>query len=724
MALDLDSPSPLELSPLHLRVLNFLGEKVDATSDSVCKSLKWNCAGPATSVHSPRDGESDSTRKPGCNASPLLSSLQRPDLDNTLGNVLLDVFQNREEVQDVDAEWEMQTLRCAEPEQGLHQRCSATGKAKAPGLNRALPSALLGVPSPSRAACGKGACRFMPASKLQPASGAEAHADLRPEQRPHTPPSCNVSMLAGYDVCVDLRQEQRPRTPPSCNVSIFAEQKPRTPLSCNVSMLAGHDVCVDLHQEQRLDEYQVEHPALASSVSLAVGDSAIGFHLDSQACASSDLVGDGCAIELRTLRPYSWVADQMRVKDTLEKSALPQQVSALPARYANATLVEEKQDDAMNSIISCCEEQAHSGEESSVNEQWLSVAGAGLQPDVAVDFGAVAGEPAPAQPPQPHVLVSWSEDEDVAAAAVLPTPPPLPSTPVSWSEAVALCAKAKTEKSQDVELLKECRRGGLEVFIESPRINHVRQQRLQAEWKKQQQFLHHQRAPGLNQRRHSIAGDPGSVSSIAGQVRGPRSLPQSRDTTPVRGFPGLKNSTSRQSPAGNGRSESIQIDATRAPASARSDRSVFGVARRRASVGSVNLSSLGTAHMQSNRKLIRNALERHCLKGEAARSQREQLLQAFDREFSTYERFVILFRNVHTGRRDFRALYAYSEGAWIRLMQSLPSPARLDERMVAQFLRYDSSCKEFKEVPALQELHVADAAFLQARYQSKSRVVV
>jgi len=133
--------------------------------------------------------------------------------------------------------------------------------------------------------------------------------------------------------------------------------------------------------------------------------------------------------------------------------------------------------------------------------------------------------------------------------------------------------------------------------------------------------------------------------------------------------------------------------------------------------------SLG-AGVQSNRKLIRNALERYCLKGEANKAQREQILSAFDNDLQAYERFVILFRSLHTGRHDLRALYGYQNGNWIRVVQALPSPPSLEERMVAMCLRYDSGAKEFKEVPGLtQMLNVADAVFLHPQHLQKAKIV-
>lgn len=127
--------------------------------------------------------------------------------------------------------------------------------------------------------------------------------------------------------------------------------------------------------------------------------------------------------------------------------------------------------------------------------------------------------------------------------------------------------------------------------------------------------------------------------------------------------------------------------------------------------------------MQSNRKLIRNALEKHCLKGDANREQRERILRAFDEDLVAYDRFVILFRSVHTGRHDLRALYGYEAGTWIRVLHSHPSPPVLDECMVAQYLRYNSGGREFKEVPSVHELvNVADAVFVKPEYLPRPKV--
>lgn len=127
--------------------------------------------------------------------------------------------------------------------------------------------------------------------------------------------------------------------------------------------------------------------------------------------------------------------------------------------------------------------------------------------------------------------------------------------------------------------------------------------------------------------------------------------------------------------------------------------------------------------VQSNRKLIRNALEKYCLKGDANKEQREQVLRALDEELAAFERLIILFRSIHTGRHDLRALYGYSEGSWRRILQILPSPVVLEEKMVAQCLRYQSGGKQFTEVPALHEpLSVGDAVFLHPQYLPKSRM--
>ena len=104
---------------------------------------------------------------------------------------------------------------------------------------------------------------------------------------------------------------------------------------------------------------------------------------------------------------------------------------------------------------------------------------------------------------------------------------------------------------------------------------------------------------------------------------------------------------------------------------------------------------------QSNKKLVRNALE-HCFKARPstccshsslcrATPTNSSALKCFDD--MEHERFIILFRSIHTGRHDLRALYGFVEGSWQRVYQLLPSPVSLHERMVTQCLRYDSGGK-------------------------------
>merc|ERR1719491_950803 len=123
MALEPDSPS--ELSPLHLRVLNFLGEDADSKGDSVCRALTWT---------------SDEAAASRCMLSPEASvplGEAAPDLDSTFGSTLLSVLHKGENVGDLDVGWEMQTLRRAMSHDGL---------------SGALPAVLVSVPSPARSA--------------------------------------------------------------------------------------------------------------------------------------------------------------------------------------------------------------------------------------------------------------------------------------------------------------------------------------------------------------------------------------------------------------------------------------------------------------------------------------------------------------------------------------------------------------------------------------------
>lgn len=112
------------------------------------------------------------------------------------------------------------------------------------------------------------------------------------------------------------------------------------------------------------------------------------------------------------------------------------------------------------------------------------------------------------------------------------------------------------------------------------------------------------------------------------------------------------------------------------------------------------------------------------MKGDANQQQREQILGSFDEELGSCQRFVILFRSIHTGRHDFRALYAYQDYTWVRVLEALPSPPQISSSMVVQCLRYDSGAKEFREIPSFLEiLNVADAVFLHPQFLKKSRVV-
>jgi len=209
------------------------------------------------------------------------------------------------------------------------------------------------------------------------------------------------------------------------------------------------------------------------------------------------------------------------------------------------------------------------------------------------------------------------------------------------------------------------------------------------------------RGPPLPPGASAVSASSSSLASSAQPVAGSEAeAPRTCLRSASRNRPGTSSST------GSAGGEVGQV----------SRRSVSaGPAARRPSTGGV----------QSNRKLVRNALERYCLKGDANKAQRDQILQAFDTDLRGYDRFVILFRSIHTGRHDFRALYGYQEGTWVRVVQALPSPPLLEERMVAQCLRYDSGGKEFKEVPALTELlNVADAVFLLPQHSQRSKIVM
>lgn len=236
----------------------------------------------------------------------------------------------------------------------------------------------------------------------------------------------------------------------------------------------------------------------------------------------------------------------------------------------------------------------------------------------------------------------------------------------------------------------------------------------------------------------AVAGMPAALSAEDEAVTGLRrrgGVEVVVDLPPVRPLSGVSADTA----SGGGRPPSGRIANPTASTSAENDSLIclgvrHGLAQRVPSAGrrqsllkaeaqrrSLSIGRRSVSGMQSNRKLVRNALE-HCLKGDANREQREQVLKSFDDDLEKFDRFIILFRSIHTGRHDLRALYGFSEGSWTRVLQLLPSPVSLQERMVTQCLRYDSGGKEFKEVPASQEtLSVADAVFFYPQYLQKPR---
>ncbi|CAE7684168.1 Camsap2 [Symbiodinium pilosum] len=246
------------------------------------------------------------------------------------------------------------------------------------------------------------------------------------------------------------------------------------------------------------------------------------------------------------------------------------------------------------------------------------------------------------------------------------------------------------------------RRGGVEVVVESPRAK-VNAHREPLSARSSQREGSEPRSE-----QHRLSPVPGSLG-----LQGAPAPMVPRQGRPPRqpATPGsAAGSMESEQPAPRRRVPSLG----RRPSLPKAD-----AARRSSSAGR------SAAGLQPNRKLVRNALEKYCLKGEANREQREQVLRSFDQDLERFDRFIILFRSIHTGRHDLRALYGFAEGCWSRVLQILPSPASLEERMVVQCLRYDSGGKEFKEVPASQEpLSVADAVFLHPQFLQRSRVVV
>lgn len=273
--------------------------------------------------------------------------------------------------------------------------------------------------------------------------------------------------------------------------------------------------------------------------------------------------------------------------------------------------------------------------------------------------------------------------------------------------------------AEDEAVMGLKRRGGVEVVVEPPRAkatSSIQREPLSARSARSREGDSGDPDPPSSEPRKPSSGHSGDRS---GDPAPTNSLGLQGAPAPMVARPHAQGRPPRQpaTPAGSGSTESEQpsLPRRRTPSLGRRPSLPKADSARRSS----------SAGRSGNRKLVRNALEKYCLKGDANREQRELVLKSFDEDLERFDRFIILFRSIHTGRHDLRALYGFSEGSWSRVLQILPSPASLEERMVVQCLRYDSGGKEFKEVPASQEpLSVADAVFLHPQFLQRSRVVV
>eukprot|EP00439_Symbiodinium_sp_Y106_P032598 s4558_g3.t3 len=272
--------------------------------------------------------------------------------------------------------------------------------------------------------------------------------------------------------------------------------------------------------------------------------------------------------------------------------------------------------------------------------------------------------------------------------------------------------------AEDEAVMGLKRRGGVEVVVEPPRAkatSSIQREPLSARSARSREGDSGDPDPPSSEPRKPSSGHSGDRS---GDPAPTNSLGLQGAPAPMVARPHAQGRPPRQpaTPAGSGSTESEQpsLPRRRTPSLGRRPSLPKADSARRSS----------SAGRSGNRKLVRNALEKYCLKGDANREQRELVLKSFDEDLERFDRFIILFRSIHTGRHDLRALYGFSEGSWSRVLQILPSPASLEERMVVQCLRYDSGGKEFKEVPASQEpLSVADAVFLHPQFLQRSRVI-
>lgn len=390
-------------------------------------------------------------------------------------------------------------------------------------------------------------------------------------------------------------------------------------------------------------------------------------------------------------------------------------------------------------------------------EAWQHISPAAQQsPVVKADVGRIA----PASQIRADSAVILSTVSSLGADSCAHTEPtPSRSAAVLPPQLPGRCDTGQKSKQPS----NAQRRGGEEVVVDSPQTVQNRLHRLQARENKQRRSLSANRGAHsskseaeLNPTKLQPPPGPRASSSPSDGAANKNSEGQLATNAPATVVPAMVSACPPQPPATglSSRPPSRPVSGGSlpppsrqrippgelTPASSSRPPSVDSARPRRASASSqgrrpscdpssARSSSAGPGGssrrgVQSNRKLIRSYLEKHCLKGDVNREQRENILQVFDQELAECQRFIIVFRSIHTGRHDLRSLYAYKENGWVRVFQILPSPPQLEERMVGQFLRYDSGNKEFREIPSLQEmLNAADAVFMKPQYLQKSRVV-
>jgi hypothetical protein len=128
-------------------------------------------------------------------------------------------------------------------------------------------------------------------------------------------------------------------------------------------------------------------------------------------------------------------------------------------------------------------------------------------------------------------------------------------------------------------------------------------------------------------------------------------------------------------------------------------------------------SSRASVTRKSNKTLVQNAVRFVCLAGQANAVARSEVLDQLD--LAPADHFVLLLSR--SKARNFRAVYVLDPSLARAYLLHGDGPPLVEAAQVAHFFKYDSSLKQFSELPVKSFSHSTDAMSLAAASQPQAQ---